>query len=68
MDKIIEEYKDLNRNPNELGITIVLKDNNNIHPNYSEWKCSLLCPNNSHYKGGLFFLCRISRRISGFRS
>jgi len=56
--RIIEdEYQDLVNNPIlNFGITIQLKDDDNIHPNYREWKCSIIGPRNSPYKGGLFIL------------
>ena len=48
-----EEYKTLVRSPlATFGITVGLFDENNIF----DWKCSILGPNDTCYKGGLFML------------
>ena len=53
LDRIIEEFKDINRNPiSNCGVTVGLKNDNN----YKEWKVSLLGPRDTSYRGGLFFL------------
>ena len=51
--KITEEYKALNRSPLvNFGITVGLYDEDNIF----EWKCTILGPKDTYYKGGLFYL------------
>ena len=53
LDRVIEEFKDINRNPiSNCGVTVGLKNEND----YREWKVSLLGPKDTSYKGGLFFL------------
>ena len=53
MDRIINEYKDLNKNPiQNCGVTIGLKNIND----YRCWKVSLLGPKDTSYNGGLFYL------------
>ena len=53
MKIIREEFKQLSRNPRQsLGITVGLFNDDNIF----EWKCTLLGPKDTCYKGGLFFL------------
>ena len=53
MERIIEEFKDLNRNHiSNCGFTVGLKNEND----YRIWKLSLLGPKDTSYKGGLFFL------------
>ncbi len=53
MKRLQEEFKDLNRRPIPgLGITVGLFDDNNLF----EWKCTILGPADSSYKGGLFHL------------
>ena len=53
MKRLQEEYKDLNRRPMPgFGITVGLFDDNNLF----EWKCTILGPADSCYKGGLFHL------------
>ena len=47
----MEEYKDLNRNPiTNCGFTIGLVKESN----YRKWRCTVLGPQDSSYKGGLF--------------
>ena len=53
MKIITEEYKRLSADPKvTFGITIGLFNDDNIF----EWKCTLLGPKDTCYKGGLFFL------------
>ena len=53
MDRIIEEYKDINRNPiSNCGVTIGLMNESD----YTKWRVTLLGPKDSSYKGGLFTL------------
>lgn len=55
LERIKEEYKDLQGNPiNNIGVTVGvgLKDKSN----YFEWECSLLGPKDSPYKMGIFLL------------
>ena len=53
MKIIREEFKQLSRNPRQsLGITVGLFNDDNIF----EWKCTILGPNDTCYKNGLFFL------------
>ena len=53
MKRIKEEYKDSNRNPvGNIGFTVGLYDENNIF----EWRVTLMGPQDSSYKGGLFFI------------
>ena len=53
MDRIINEFKDINRNPlSNFGITVGLQNLND----YSFWKITLLGPIDTPYKAGLFFL------------
>lgn len=53
LKRIKEEFEDLIKNPiNNIGISVGLNDESN----YFEWKCILLGPKDSPYKGGLFFL------------
>ena len=53
LDRVIEEFKDINRNPiSNCGVTVGLKNESD----YREWKVSLLGPKDTSYKGGLFFL------------
>ena len=50
---IAEEYKQLNRAPLvNLGITVGLFNEDNMF----EWKCTILGPKDTFYKGGLFYL------------
>ena len=50
---ITEEYKQLNRAPLvNLGITVGLFNEDNMF----EWKCTILGPKDTFYKGGLFYL------------
>ena len=54
MDRIINEFKDLNRNPiSNCGITVGLVNEND----YRLWKITMLGARNTSYKDGLFFLC-----------
>ena len=51
--RIEKEYDDLNLNPiTNFGCMVSLPDPNNI----SEWRCTLLGPKDTSYKGGLFIL------------
>ena len=51
--KITQEFKDINRNPMaNIGFSVGLKDENNIF----EWRCTLMGPQDTNYKNGLFFL------------
>ena len=53
MKRIQGELKDLTRNPMiNFGITVGLCDDDNIF----EWKCTILGPKDTCYKGGLFYL------------
>ena len=50
---ITEEYKQLNRAPLvNLGITVGLFNEDNMF----EWKCTILGPKDTFYRGGLFYL------------
>ena len=49
--RIQEEYKDLYRRPMpNLGITVGLVNPNNLF----EWKCTIIGPSDTSYRGGLF--------------
>ena len=53
LDRVIEEFKDINRNPiSNCGITVSLQNGND----YRLWKVSILGPKDSSYRGGLFFI------------
>ena len=53
MQRLQDEYKQLNRNPlNTFGITVGLYDDNNLF----EWKCTIVGPKDTSYKNGLFYL------------
>ena len=53
MKIISEEYKQLNSSPLvNFGITVGLFNEDNMF----EWKCTILGPKDTFYKGGLFFL------------
>ena len=53
MKRLKEELKDLSRNPlTNFGITVGLFNEDNLF----EWKCTILGPSDTCYKGGLFFL------------
>ena len=53
MNRIMEEYKDINRNPiSNCGVTIGLMNESD----YTKWRVTLLGPKDSSYKGGLFTL------------
>ena len=53
MKRLKEEFKDLSRNPPvNFGITVGLYNEDNLF----EWKCTILGPGDTCYKGGLFFL------------
>ena len=53
MKIIKEEFKQLQRKPlSNLGITVGLFNEDNLF----EWKCTILGPNDTCYKGGLFYL------------
>ena len=50
---IAEEYKQLNRAPLvNLGITVGLFNEDNMF----EWKCTILGPKDTFYRGGLFYI------------
>jgi ubiquitin-conjugating enzyme E2 D/E len=52
MERIIEEFNNINRNPiSNCGITVGLKNVND----YRIWKVTLLGPKDTSYKGGFFF-------------
>ena len=52
-NRIYEEYKDFNSNPNgNCGITVGLANDKSIY----DWKVTLTGPKESFYKGGLFIL------------
>ena len=51
--RIQEEYKQLHRSPLvNFGITVGLYDEDNLFV----WKCTILGPKDTFYKGGLFYL------------
>ena len=51
LNRIIEEFKDLEKNPIvNCGGTVGLVEENN----YRKWYCTVLGPQDSSYKGGLF--------------
>ena len=53
MKRLKEVLKDLSRNPlTNFGITVGLSDENNLF----EWKCTILGPSDTCYKGVLFYL------------
>ena len=53
LDRIIKEYKDINRNPiGNCGVTVGLFDEND----FTKWRVTLLGPKDSSYRNGLFFL------------
>ena len=53
MKRISEEFKQLNNSPlTSFGITVGLFNEDNIF----EWKCTILGPKDTFYKGGLFCL------------
>ena len=53
LDRIIEEFKDINRNPiSNCGITVGLVNEND----YRLWKCYLIGPKDTSYRGGVFFM------------
>ena len=53
MKIIKEEFKQLSRKPlSNLGITVGLFNEDNLF----EWKCTILGPKDTCYKGGIFFL------------
>ena len=50
---IAEEYKQLNRAPSvNTGITVGLFNEDNMF----EWKCTILGPKDTFYRGGLFYI------------
>ena len=52
-DRILEEYKDINRNPiSNCGVTVGLFNETDC----KNWRITLLGPKDSSYKGGLFTL------------
>ena len=53
LNRIIEEYKDLYRNPiTNCGNTVGLVEENN----YRKWRCTVMGPKDSSYREGLFYL------------
>ena len=53
METIKKEFQDLNRNPMaSIGFSVGLPDENNLF----EWRCTLMGPQDSPYKNGLFYL------------
>ena len=53
MDRIKDEFKDLNIMPlSNCGVVVSLVNNND----YRLWKATMLGPKDTPYKGGLFFL------------
>ena len=53
VDRILKEYKDINRNPiANCGVTVGLFNDDDI----LNWRVSLLGPKDTSYKGGLFYL------------
>ena len=53
MKRLQEEFKELNRRPmSNFGITVGLFDEDNLF----EWKCTILGPKDTCYRGGLFHL------------
>ncbi len=55
MDRIINEFHDLNRNPlSNCGITVGLQNEN--EKDYSLWKLTILGPKDTSYKIGFFLL------------
>ena len=51
--RITEEFRELNRSPIEnLGIACSLQNDDDIR----NWKCLLIDPNNTPYKGGIFVI------------
>ena len=56
ISRILEEFRDNVNNPiSSISAFVGLPDENNPF----NWRVSLLCPNESPYKGGLFFLSLI---------
>ena len=52
LKRIMEEFTDIEKNPNyNIGVTIGIENNN-----YREWYVSLTGPIDTSYKGGVFFL------------
>ena len=53
LEKIMSEFKDINRNPiANCGVTVGLADENN----FRRWRVTLIGPKDSSYKNGLFYL------------
>ena len=53
LNRIAEEYKQLNRSPLvNFGITVGLFNDDDLF----QWKCTILGPKDTPYKGGLFYL------------
>ena len=53
LKRLQEEFKDISRRPMQnFGITVGLFDDDNLF----EWKCTILGPKDTCYKGGLFYL------------
>ena len=51
--RILEEFKEINRNPiSNCGVTVGLFNEND----HTRWRVSLLGPKDTSYKGGLFYL------------
>ena len=52
-DRILQEFKDINRNPiTNCGVTVGLINDSDI----TKWRISLLGPKDTSYSGGLFYL------------
>ena len=52
-DRILQEFKDINRNPiTNCGVTVGLVNEEDI----TKWRISLLGPRDTSYAGGLFYL------------
>ena len=53
LDRVIEEFKDISKNPiSNYPINVGLKNEND----FREWKVTLSGPKDTSYGGGLFFL------------
>lgn len=53
MQQIQEEYRDLKENPiANIGVSVGLPNPDNIF----QWRCTMIGPQDSPYKGGLFYL------------
>ena len=55
LERIREEYKDLNNNPNaNLGLLVGLEKEDN----YKDWKVNMVAPKDSIYRKGIFLSYR----------